>query len=604
MKAWSKTSLEELVSIKHGYAFKGEFFTETPSNNILLTPGNFAIGGGFQFKKMKYYDGPIPEDYVLSVGDLLVTMTDLSKEADTLGYSAIVPNDNKIFLHNQRLGKVIRKNEKVSLSFLHWLMRTQSYRNEVLGSRTGSTVKHTSPSRILNFRFSIPPEMERERICNILDSLNDKIELNRQINTTLEAMAQAIFKDWFVDFGPTVRKAEGETDPVKILGGLIPDPAKAAPIADFFPDSFDDEGLPQGWSKQTLKDIVDLNYGKSLPKKTRVAGEFSVYGSGGVTGSHNDFLVKGPSIIIGRKGTVGSLYWEPNNFFPIDTVFYVVPKNAYTLSFIWPLLQTLGLNKMNTDAAVPGLNRNNAYRLEIPKPSNEVLQAFEKIVFPLRQKIDANDKENQSLTETRDYLLPKLMSGEVRVGEATPAATVETSKVVTMGGDLFDRKVLPADKDLERDSAIVAGVVSALQKDTEVVGNVKYQKGCYFVYRRMGYSTRDFDRKAAGPYSRKIVEGGHARAVSQNYIRIKSDPKYPGNLPARNISVANALANQYKLGDAFAWVRQHLSGKSRGELELWATVDYTMVALRNRRTTPTTETIMDYIRNEPEWVRS
>jgi type I restriction enzyme, S subunit len=102
---WQTIRLGELVEIKHGFAFKGEFFRDSPPGDILLTPGNFAIGGGFKSDKLKYYNGPVPEEYVLLEGDLLVTMTDLSKSADTLGYPALVPKPLYArFLHNQRLG--------------------------------------------------------------------------------------------------------------------------------------------------------------------------------------------------------------------------------------------------------------------------------------------------------------------------------------------------------------------------------------------------------------------------------------------------------------------------------------------------------------------
>lgn len=88
------------ISIKHGYAFDGDFFVEEDNGVVLLTPGNFAIGGGFQEGK-KYYNGSYPSEYVLSPGDLVVTMTDLSKTIDTLGYAALVPNDGRVYLHNQ-----------------------------------------------------------------------------------------------------------------------------------------------------------------------------------------------------------------------------------------------------------------------------------------------------------------------------------------------------------------------------------------------------------------------------------------------------------------------------------------------------------------------
>jgi type I restriction enzyme S subunit len=108
MTKWPERRLGELIDIRHGFAFQGEFFLEEPTSDILLTPGNFAIGGGFKFDKFKYYGGPVPEAFVLNAGDLIVTMTDLSKSTDTLGFPALVPrsNNGERFLHNQRLGKV------------------------------------------------------------------------------------------------------------------------------------------------------------------------------------------------------------------------------------------------------------------------------------------------------------------------------------------------------------------------------------------------------------------------------------------------------------------------------------------------------------------
>jgi type I restriction enzyme S subunit len=148
---WKETSLAAVMDVKHGFAFPGENIRDEPPGDILLTPGNFAIGGGFKGDKFKYFDGEVPEDYVLKEGELVLTMTDLSKQGDTLGYPAIVPRPRgPRFLHNQRLGKVlIKRSAELDRGFLFYLLRTAEYRNEVLASATGTTVKHTSPGRIL-----------------------------------------------------------------------------------------------------------------------------------------------------------------------------------------------------------------------------------------------------------------------------------------------------------------------------------------------------------------------------------------------------------------------------------------------------------------------
>jgi len=159
VNGWKTYTLGELIDIKHGFAFQGEFFRDEPPGDILLTPGNFAIGGGFKSDKFKYYVGPVPDDFVLEEGDLLITMTDLSKDADTLGYPAIVPKPKGTrYLHNQRLGKVlIQDNNLLRKDFIYYLLCTRGYRHEVLSSATGTTVKHTSPTRIMVFKFQLPP---------------------------------------------------------------------------------------------------------------------------------------------------------------------------------------------------------------------------------------------------------------------------------------------------------------------------------------------------------------------------------------------------------------------------------------------------------------
>jgi type I restriction enzyme S subunit len=184
-KGWQSKKLSDIIEIKHGFAFKGEFFSDFEEENILLTPGNFKIGGGFNSIKFKYYNGEIPKDYILERNDLVVTMTDLSKEGDTLGYSALVPTiEGKNILHNQRIGKVVFKNEMPLKFYLYWLMRQESYRHFVLGGATGSTVKHTSPTRICEYEFILPDKNTLSNFETIIKGLTDKQQENEfQIQT-------------------------------------------------------------------------------------------------------------------------------------------------------------------------------------------------------------------------------------------------------------------------------------------------------------------------------------------------------------------------------------------------------------------------------------
>lgn len=155
--------LSDFISVKHGFAFKGDFITTEENENCLLTPGNFMIGGGFKSDKFKYFSGDIPQDYILKEDDLIITMTDLSKQGDTLGYSALVPSIyGKKMLHNQRIGLVEFKNNELDKHYLYFLLRSHEYRSYILGCSTGSTVRHTSPSKIVSFKF-VKPDLETQK---------------------------------------------------------------------------------------------------------------------------------------------------------------------------------------------------------------------------------------------------------------------------------------------------------------------------------------------------------------------------------------------------------------------------------------------------------
>jgi type I restriction enzyme S subunit len=261
--------------------------------------------------------------------------------------------------------------QKLDNTFLRYLLSSPAQQAILAQYATGSTVLGISQKALRSVPISFPGFEEQKRIGVLLKSLDDKIALNLRINETLEATAQAIFRDWFVDFGPTHAKMNGRS------------PYLTSDIWSLFPDKLDESGRPVGWNERRVEDILELAYGKALKSDERTFGSIPVYGSGGVTGYHNEALVKEPSVVVGRKGSVGTLYWEDRPFFPIDTVFYVKPKAP--LVFCYYQLKTLGLKTMNTDAAVPGLNRSNVYRLPVLWSSDGLPELFSELVTPFRQ---------------------------------------------------------------------------------------------------------------------------------------------------------------------------------------------------------------------------
>jgi len=145
------------------------------------------------------------------------------------------------------------------------------------------------------------------------------------------------------------------------------------------------------YSDVRIEDIFVARYGKSLPKLKRKEGNVKVYGSGGVIGYHNKALVEGPAIILGRKGNIGKVFYEEDEFFPIDTTYYIEEDSSYDLKFIYYLLQTLNLDKLNTHSAVPGISRENLYRLNVSIPDKSRQTAIGKILTLFDKKIELNN---------------------------------------------------------------------------------------------------------------------------------------------------------------------------------------------------------------------
>ena len=171
------------------------------------------------------------------------------------------------------------------------------------------------------------------------------------------------------------------------------------------------DGIPEGWERRTFGQIAELKYGKALKQENRIEGPFPVYGSSGIVGSHQAALAEGPAIVVGRKGNVGSIYWSPDNFWPIDTV-YFIPKEQIDF---WLYLALPSAGFQNTDAGVPGLNRDFAYSRKLTSPPTRLRRLFNEAVKPMFSQRTTLENYNQKLAEARDLLLPRLMNGEITV---------------------------------------------------------------------------------------------------------------------------------------------------------------------------------------------
>lgn len=453
--------LSDFISVKHGFAFKGDFITTEENENCLLTPGNFMIGGGFKSDKFKYFSGDIPQDYILKEDDLIITMTDLSKQGDTLGYSALVPSIyGKKMLHNQRIGLVEFKNNELDKHYLYFLLRSHEYRSYILGCSTGSTVRHTSPSKIVSFKFVKPDLETQKKIASKLLSLEKKIELNTQINQTLEQIAQALFKSWFVDFDPVRAKVQALSDGLSLeqaelaamqaISGKTPEEltallqaepdryAELAETAKAFPCEMvevDGVEVPKGWEVLNANDVIEFNPKEPLKKDTLAyyldMASLPTQGcspdlpilrkfTSGTRFRNGDTLFARitPCLENGKTAFIqylpeGTVAWGSTEYIVMRTK-GIIPKPYSYLLARYESFREYAIRSMTGTSGRQRTQLDIIETYKVVSPSdNKLWESFSKIINPIFETINSNTNKNITLSNIRDLLLPKLLNGEI-----------------------------------------------------------------------------------------------------------------------------------------------------------------------------------------------
>ncbi|HQC98392.1 MAG TPA: restriction endonuclease subunit S, partial [Aquabacterium sp.] len=231
-----------------------------------------------------------------------------------------------------------------------------------------------------------------------------------QTNATLESIAQALFKSWFVDFDPVRAKAEGRE----------PEGMDAATAA-LFPAAFEESALgviPKGWTVGSVEDLFVLQRGFDLPASARTDGAYTVLAAGGPHGTHHEFMVRGPGVTTGRSGVIGRVFYSHEAFWPLNTSLWVKEFKVATASFTHQFLQTMDLRRLNAGSAVPTLNRHHVHAQPTVIPPVSLVSHFSAIADALLRRMRTNEIHAASLTEVRDTLLPRLISGKLRLPEA------------------------------------------------------------------------------------------------------------------------------------------------------------------------------------------
>lgn len=387
-KDWKKYKLGDFAEVQNGYAFKANDFTNSGLPVIKIK--NIA-SSQIQFNDVQYYNGELSErlkQFLIKRNDVLISMTgsNVNQMASAVGKVGKYQFDFPALL-NQRVGKVYIKNSNLGdHDYLYYFLNRFETQFELASMAGGSANQaNISPTQIKNLPIILPPISTQKKIASILSSLDDKIELNRQTNQTLEVIAQTLFKEWFVDFN--FPGATGEM--------------QASELGE----------IPKGWRVGKLSEVLEVKYGKD--HKHLESGKIPVYGSGGIMRFANRSLYEEESILIPRKGTLSNLFYINKPFWSVDTMFYTKIKLANGGKYLFHLLLSLNLASMNVGSAVPSLTTEILNNIPVLIPTDEILAKYEKVVSSLFEQMEQNIQANKTLSNLRDILLQKLMKGEI-----------------------------------------------------------------------------------------------------------------------------------------------------------------------------------------------
>ena len=267
--------------------------------------------------------------------------------------------------------------------FVYYLSHYPDFKNAAIKSMVGSSGRQRAQVDVLkNLEFSLPGLEEQKQIADTLSALDDKIALNNRINHNLEEQAQALYKSWFVDFEP-------------FKGGKFVDSEIGM--------------IPEGWHVGTLSELLEVRYGKD--HKALKDGNTPVFGSGGLMRYAERALYNGESVLIPRKGTLNNVMYFNGSFWTVDTMFYTVERSSNVIKYCHLFLLTQDLASMNAGSAVPSMTTDILNNLPLLIPSSQVLEAFNRVLSSIYEARSQREEESNFLSQSRDTILPQLMSG-------------------------------------------------------------------------------------------------------------------------------------------------------------------------------------------------
>jgi type I restriction enzyme S subunit len=429
VSGWHEIRLGDMVEITKGNSYRSVDLG--PSATALVTLKSFERGGGYRHDGLKAFTGQYKPEQVVNPGEIVIALTDVTQAAELVGRPAKVPSslDFKTLVASVDAGIVRPVSDQIDSQFLYYLLLSPQLKDWTYAHTTGTTVLHLNPNAIKAFAASIPPLSEQREIASALSALDDKIELNRRMNTTLEAMARALFQSWFVDFDPVHAKAEGR-QPVGM----------DAETATLFPDSFEDSVLgpiPKGWTLKAVSEVIAVDPKRTLPKASpakyldmknlptegHLAKETIVrpYQSGAKYRNGDTLFARiTPCLENGKTGfvdflTEGEVGWGSTEFIVLDPL-PPLPKEFGYLLARSTLFREFAIQNMTGTSGRQRVPAESFGQFFIAVPPAGVSHSFGDIAQGLFALINRNGREARRLELLRDSLIPVLLSGELRIG--------------------------------------------------------------------------------------------------------------------------------------------------------------------------------------------
>lgn len=380
MSEWKKVKLSEIcVSIADG---DHQPPPKADEGIPFVTIRNIDAFNQFDFSDVMF----VPQEYYDSLDDKRKAHKNdvLYSVVGSFGIPVLMKEERK-FVFQRHIAILRPDEEKIDSRYLFYSMLSSDFYAQTDTVALGAAQRTVSLSALRNMTIYLPTLSDQKRIADILSVYDDLIDNNCKQIKLLEEAAQRLYKEWFVDL-----RFPSWEDTVIV------------------------NGVPEGWHRGTLSELISVCYGKDH-KKAPEPGEIPVYGSGGIMRKCNKALYSGKSVLVPRKGSLNNIIYVDGPFWTVDTMFYTQLKREHFALFVYCYLSTQDMYAYNVGAAVPSMTVKILNDMELIIPSDSVMRQYDCIVSQFFLKRDILNQENESVSEARNRLLPKLMSGEIAV---------------------------------------------------------------------------------------------------------------------------------------------------------------------------------------------